>query len=99
MVAPAAKPAGTAVLPIAAQPVPVDTQQVADDAEMAALMNGGDNDGTHASVARSMKCIDCGMSQTMLAFTAGYLSVGPTAQRVVHALKGLACRASPSRAR
>ncbi len=31
--------------------------------------------------------------------TAGYLSVGPMAQCVVHALKGLACRPSPSRAR
>ncbi len=29
--------------------------------------------------------------------TAGYLSFGPMAQCVVHALKGLACRASPSR--
>ena len=31
--------------------------------------------------------------------TAGYLSFGHMAQCVVHALKGLACRASPSRAR
>jgi hypothetical protein len=31
--------------------------------------------------------------------TLGYLSFGPMAQCVVHALKGLACRASPSRAR
>jgi serine/threonine protein kinase len=31
--------------------------------------------------------------------TAGYLSFHPMAQCVVHALKGLACRASPSRAR
>ncbi len=31
--------------------------------------------------------------------TTGYLSFGRMAQCVVHALKGLACRASPSRAR
>ena len=31
--------------------------------------------------------------------TAGYLSFGPMAQCIVHALKGLACRSSPSHAR
>ena len=34
-----------------------------------------------------------------LSFGPGYLSFGPMAQCVVHALKSLACRASPSRAR
>ncbi len=31
--------------------------------------------------------------------TTGYLSFGPMAKCAVHALKGLACRASPSRVR
>ncbi len=42
--------------------------------------------GTAASVARSRA-------------TSGYLSFHPTAQCVVHALRGLACRTRPSRAR
>ncbi len=45
----------------------------------------------------------CGISgkakTTVSCFTAGCLSFHPMAQCVVHALKGLACRASPSRTR
>ena len=46
-------------------------------------------------------CFACVCLGFMLfaASTAGYLSFGLVAQCVVHALKGLACRASPSRAR
>ncbi len=55
--APAARPVATRTAPAASV---TDTQQAADDAEMAALMNGGDNEGTQASAARSMKCTDCG---------------------------------------
>ncbi len=50
-----------------------------------------------------IKELPCAQKRTRAAAsvrsTAGYLSFGPVAQCVVHALKGLAYRASPSRTR
>jgi hypothetical protein len=56
---PTAAPIASPVPALAAAPA-VASAGTADDAELAALMSG-DNEGARDGVARSMKCIDCGM--------------------------------------